>query len=466
MCEGGRPPPAGGPRGYFWQRPGLPMAEEESRFSCLGLLSYALLLSLGFYAGFHVHAAVTSPEETLGLKSLPGPLAASVPTLLPLLAPSVPSPTPLPESSTLAPALAPSLAPALAPSSPSPTPSPTPRARGQYRHALVLGGSIRSMRECTEAQLQRMGYGKRDNIDLLAHVGGTNPVFVSKNSDLASVWDAAQLQWLSRLALRMVSEDLDWEAGGANLTRIPQDARAAIPSWPFPVQGPDNPILNVLVNTYRRWRLLQMVEAEEAAGGFVYASITYMRPDLCPCAKDAYDLDTLFPPPGQAQPDRGQPLKVYSVAPAAAAPAPPAPMPSIPAASAPAPSAPAPSAPAPSAPSAPHVLYTPASYGRVYHVALLDRWVDDGDALGDREAMGWYLSVFPFSEVLSGHRGVRFHPETLNRQALLYGMELKAAQSSAVQEMHIFDLQQLRYCLMREPGTHQCDPGCTVRKPD
>ena len=321
------------------------------------------------------------------------------------------------------------------------------------------------MRECIEPQLQRLGHGINGSTDLFAHVGATPPSYVKSNADVAAAWDATQLQWLRTVALRVVAEDLNWEAGGSNLTLIPQDARAVIPSWPFPVEGPDNPILNLLANAYRRWRLLRMVEEEEAAGGFAYASITYMRPDLCPCTKDAYDLDALFPPPDQAQPNRGQPLKVYNVAPAAAvAPAPPAPVPTASTPFASTSSAPTPSAPAPSVPA--HVLYTPASYGRVYHVSLLDRWVDDNNALGEREAMGWYLSVFPFSEVLSGHRGVRFHPETLSRQALLYGMELKAAQSSAVQEMHIFDSQQLRYCLMRDPGTHQCDPGCTVRKPD
>jgi hypothetical protein len=297
------------------------------------------------------------------------------------------------------------------------------------------------MRECIEAQLRRLGHGKRANIDLLAHVGGTHPVFVTKNADLAAAWDTTQRQWLGSVALRMVSEDLDWEEGGGNLTRIPQDARATIPSWPFPVQGPDNPILNLLANAYRRWRLLQMVEAEEAAGGFTYASITYMRPDLCPCDEEAIDLDALFPPPGQAPPDRGEVLKVYTAAPPAAA------------------GAPAPPAPA-------HVFYTPAMYGSRHHATVLDTWVDDNDALGGREAMGWFLSVFPFSEVLSGHRGVRFHPETLHRQALLYGMELKAAQSNVAQVMHIFGMQPLRYCLMRFPGTHQCDPGCTLKNPN
>jgi hypothetical protein len=359
--------------------------------------------------------------------------------------PPPPSPLPLPPSVLLLPQPpSPSLVPSLPPPPPQPSldvPAPLrpPRPR-RWRHALVLGGVIRSMRECIEPQLQRLGLDANGSIDLFAHVGATDPSYVKSNADVAAAWDASQLQWLRSVALRVISEDLDWAAGGRNLTLIPPDARAAIPSWPFPVEGPDNPILHVLINAYRRWRLLQMVEEEEAAGGFAYASITYMRPDLCPCAKDAYDLDALFPPPGQPQPDRGQPLKVYSVAPAAAA-------------------TPAPPAPA-------YVFYTPASYGRVYHFTLLDSWVDDADALGGREAMGWFLSVFPFSEVLSGQRGVRFHPETLNRQALLYGMEQKAAQSSAAQEMHIFDLQQLRYCLMREPGTHQCDPGCTVRNPD
>jgi hypothetical protein len=331
------------------------------------------------------------------------------------------------------------------------TSSTSTSSNNAHRHAVLVGGSIRSMRECMEAQLQRLGYGAPGaRLDLLVHLGSTSPVFVNNNAELALAWDATQLQWLSGLALRLVVEDLDWGAGGANLTLIPQDARAAIPSWPFKVQGPDNPILNVLANSYRRWRLLQMVEAEEAAGGFVYASITFLRPDLCPCDKDAIDLDALFPPPGQALPERGEPLKVFSAE---------APKPAASSAT------PTPAPPAP--PPAPaRVLYTAASWGKGHHTRLLDSWVDDADALGGREAMAWYLSAFPFAEVLSGQRGVRFHPETLNRQALLYGLEQRAAQRNASQALHIFGMQQLRYCLMRFPGTHACDPGCALRNPD
>ena len=426
----------------------LPDAQHACAFSGASFYYIALALAVTLSACvWLIHPA--SPSALAVLHHLVGAAGLAYPSA------TATPPTTSPSSSfSLSPS--PSLT-ASTTAMPSVTPSPTLRPRGR-RHALVLGGVIRSMRECIEPQLQRLGHGVNGSTDLFAHVGATNPKYVKSNADVAAAWDATQLQWLRGVALRVVAEDLNWEAGGSNLTLIPQDARAEIPSWPFPVEGPDNPLLNLLASAYRRWRLLHMVEEEEAAGGFAYASITYMRPDLCPCAKDAYDLDALFPPPDKAQPDRGQPLKVYSVAPAAAAaPVLPAPVPT-----ASMPSAPAPSAPAPFA----HVLYTPASYGRAYHVALLDRWVDDNFAVGEREAMGWYLSMFSFSEVLSGHRGVRFHPETLSRQALLYGMELKAGQSNAVQEMHIFDSQQMRYCLMREPGTHQCDPGCTVRQPD
>ena len=224
---------------------------------------------------------------------------------------------------------------------------------------------------------------------------------------------------------------------------LPQGARDAIPSWPFAAAGPDNPIENVLAMFYRRWQLLKMVEAEERAGAFTYRSLMLLRPDACCCGCEEVNLDTLFPAEGYPPQLKGAPLRTFEAAAATGTPL------AVQAQAAREP------------PGRAHVLLTPAVFGQKYHYNFLNQMVNDQVAAGGREEVGWYLSAFPFSEVLSGQRHGRYHPETLTMGSLRFGLESKALQTKVTQSLDIYDTPLLKACLKRVLGG-ECDWQCSL----
>jgi hypothetical protein len=333
--------------------------------------------------------------------------------------------TPLPSQSTLPKAPSPSSV-----SSPSYSPIPSlPRINHTRRHAILVGGQVRGMPICLNQRLERLLRQPGIQIDVFAHLGPTPLVLIPASfSGNQSGYDSEAVQWLRGIAVRVVFEDLDFS--DVNLVNMPQDARNVIPSWPFACQYADNPTPNVIASFYRRWRLLQMAEAEEQAGGFTYASFTLLRPDTCPCLSDIIDLDALFPSNGVEL----QPIKVFTAHP--------------------------PSGATDSVEI--NFVYTPDNMGPNDHKRYLDAQIDDGDAMGPRDVMAWFLSVFPYSEVLSGQLHLRYHPETADKNALIYGLEKKALETKKSQALHVIRSPWLRYCIMRLYG--ECDVGCSLDK--
>jgi len=318
-------------------------------------------------------------------------------------------------------------------SSPSYTPIPSlPPINHIRRHAVLVGGQVRGMTICLKQRLERLLRRPGIQIDVLAHLGPTPASFVPASfAGNQSGYDSEAVQWLRGIAVRVVFEVLDFS--DANLVNMPQDARNVIPSWPFACQYADNPTPNVLASFYRRWRLLQMAEAEEQAGGFTYASFTLLRPDTCPCLSDIIDLDALFPPNG-VEPLLNQSIKVFTAHP--------------------------PSGATDSVEI--NFFHTSDNFGPNDHKRYLDTQISDDDAMGPRNVMAWYLSVFPYSEVLSGQLHLRFHPETSDKNSLIYGLEKKASETKRSQALHVIRSPWLRYCLMRLYG--ECDLGCSLDK--
>ena len=346
--------------------------------------------------------------------ALPSTVASMLPSSSNVASPSkIASPSSIPSSSSL----------------PSSSPTSLPRPR---RHAILVGGQVRAMSICLKLQVERFRVGQPGvHIDVFAHLGPTTANFVPASyAGNISGYDLDAVQWLCGITSHIVFEDLDFS--DAKLVNMPEDARSAIPSWPFACEYADNPTPNVIASFYRRWRLLQMAEAEERAGNFTYETLTLLRPDTCPCMNDTIDLDKVFPPRG-VEPPFNQPVKVYTAQPPSGGGKEDAEI---------------------------NIIHTPGQYGLRYHASYLDVQIDDASVSGPREVVAWYLSVFPFSEILSGQLHLRYHPETADKNALIHGLQKKARDTNRMQILHVIPSPILRYCLMRYPL--QCDPFCTL----
>lgn len=293
------------------------------------------------------------------------------------------------------------------------------------KHALVIVGLLRNVKECLPSWYNLY---LNVTVDIFVNVGSTGQV---------STHEAATLNWLRALPNSHVTvEDFNFSQPAS----LPAEARSLIPNYPYAVNGLDTSAANLLASIFRRWRVKLALDTEQTLGGFEYVSVMMIRPDICPCnvsreqVLNLSDFNPMVPTLG-AELDRVLRVGAGST-------------------------------------SGDFFAKPVHQQGIVQWFDWISlekpQWMDDNLAIGGAEVMRWYMSVFENLENFCGLQGLRFHPETLQMAAIKLGLEAKAAYTRTSQELVVYRSPAVSYCLMKQghictllwhpnPLMHVCD---------